>query len=123
MRLMRILEFAYVLRRVELHHRELREEESPWSIRQTAIYHKYDPAAKIRSLFIVISPSQSGEQMLAQSLEMATTDSRAADPFAIHRLLIADSLMNWQDYIASLETQLRDLVQSCSVLSPVKFNN
>jgi len=48
--------------------------------------------------------------MLEQSLELAMEDSRAVAPFNVHRLLIADSLKNWQDYMASLESQLRDQV-------------
>jgi hypothetical protein len=60
--------------------------------------------------FVIIAPSESGEDMLEQSLESATEESQAVSPFNIHRILIADSLKNWQEYLASLETKLKDQV-------------
>ena len=95
---------------MELNNRVLTEGQVPWSIRQSAVYHRSDLAGKEPTVFIIIAISQSGEQMLEQSLELAMEDSRAVAPFNVHRLLIADSLKNWQDYMASLESQLRDQV-------------
>jgi hypothetical protein len=48
--------------------------------------------------------------MLGQSVDLAIEDPRAVTPFNLHRLLIADSLKNWQQYMASLEDMLRDQV-------------
>jgi hypothetical protein len=61
-------------------------------------------------MFTIIAPSQSSEEMLNRSLDFAGVNSKAVAPFNIHRLLIADSVKNWQEYLASLETQLTDQV-------------
>jgi len=48
--------------------------------------------------------------MLEQSLQFAIEENQIASPFNIHRILIADSLKNWQEYLASLETELKEQV-------------
>lgn len=60
--------------------------------------------------FVIIAPSESGEDMLEQLLEFVGDESQTASPFNIHRILIADSLKNWQEYLASLEAKLKDQV-------------
>src|SRR6266516_3593889 len=79
------IELAYILRRVELNHRELTEGQSPWSIRQTAVYHKFNPnpnpskslithsippSKMSKSTFLFIAPSQTLEGLLSKSLEL-----------------------------------------------------
>ncbi|KAH8648291.1 hypothetical protein BGZ60DRAFT_423072 [Tricladium varicosporioides] len=101
-------ECTYVLRRVELHNRTPAEGQGLWSIRQSAVYHKSDLSGAKPDRFIIIAPSERSEDMLEQSIEFATEESQPLVPFNIHRLLIADSLKNWQEYLASLEAKLRD---------------
>jgi hypothetical protein len=107
------VESAYVLRRVELHHRVIPDDQSPWSIRQTAVYHKLNIPSDFKqfsSMFILIAPSQKLESRLSQSLEVSKLDDRAIGPWNVHRLLIADSLSGWMDYMAWLEEGLREQV-------------
>ncbi|KAL3420049.1 hypothetical protein PVAG01_08548 [Phlyctema vagabunda] len=101
-------ESAYVLRRVELHGRECSEDEEPWSIRQTAVHHKSHSLDQSIPTFIVINPSTSAERMLLSSMSLALEDLRAVAPFNVHRILIADSLKNWRNYMGSLEERLRE---------------
>ncbi|EON60848.1 CMGC/CDK protein kinase [Coniosporium apollinis CBS 100218] len=117
-------ESAYILRRAELNHRMLTEGQSPWSVRQTAVYHKLgiNPnetmssasahssplSRRSRSTFLLIAPSQSLEKQLAQSLEMGISNECAVAQCNVHRLLVADSLGGWTEYMAWLEERLSD---------------
>ena len=125
------IESACVLRRVELHNRELQEGQSPWSIRQTGVYHKLSaPAGPIdcpptnpinsseqpNSMFILIAPSENFEAQLSQSLDLSVVDDRAIGPWNIYRLLIADSLSGWLDYMTWLEDGLKEQVSLIQAL-------
>jgi hypothetical protein len=110
-------ELAYVLRRVELNHRLLAEGQSPWSIRQTAVYHKFamTPDSKqSSSTFILIAPSPKLESQLSQSLDLSKSDERAIGPWNVHRLLVANSMNGWMDYMAWLEETLNEQARSTS---------
>lgn len=107
---MNTIEIAYVLRRVELNNRVLSEGQVPWSIRQTAVYHKFTPNGTRKSTFILIAPSATGESMLDESLDLGMETPDALAPFNIHRLLISDSLRNWQEYISYVDDQLTEQV-------------
>jgi hypothetical protein len=110
-------ELAYVLRRVELNHRLLTEGQSPWSIRQTAVYHKFavTPDSKqSSSTFILIAPSPKLESQLSQSLDLSKSDERAIGPWNVHRLLVANSMSGWMDYMAWLEETLNEQARSTS---------
>jgi len=109
----RNVESAYVLRRAELHHRVVPDDQSPWSIRQTAVYHRLNASPDFKqssSTFILIAPSQMLESQLSQSLELSKLDERAIGAWNVHRLLIADSLSGWIDYMAWVEEGLREQV-------------
>lgn len=110
-----------MLRRVELKNRVLKEGESPWVIRQTAVYHSLIdyaqltmPASKAvegKSTFLLVAPSANAEWQLAQCLNRSASNSPNApvlSPWNTHRLLIADSLRGWGDYMASLEIRLNE---------------
>jgi hypothetical protein len=115
-----LAESAYVLRRVELNGRISTEGQSPWSIRQTAVYHKlnfnpnfskeslYEP----KSTFLLIALSKNAERRLSEFLELSISNRCALSPCNIQRLLVADSLGGWADYMAWLETQLKEQVRS-----------
>ncbi|KAH0558401.1 hypothetical protein GP486_004941 [Trichoglossum hirsutum] len=123
-------ESAYILRRAELNNRKLTEGQSPWSIRQTAVYHKFSlnsapskpsvyhtsPLQTPRSTFLLITPSQIAENQLHESFEPSVLDGGTISLWNIHRLLIADSLSGWMDYMAWMEVQLREQ-SSCVALT------
>ncbi|KAF2465827.1 uncharacterized protein BDR25DRAFT_83267 [Lindgomyces ingoldianus] len=115
-----IFESSFVLRRAELNNRKLTEGQSPWSIRQTAVYHRRIPivftehdsesghnALRYRSVFLLISPSESFEKQLAL----------CADSFArelamswqnIVRLLVSDAAKGWREYMAWMEEEIME---------------
>lgn len=112
------IESACVIRRVELHGRELEDGQPPWSIRQTGVYHKLtaptDSACSVelpKSMFILIAPSKKFEKQLSHSLELSIADCRAIGPWNIYRLLIAESLGGWLDYMTWLEDSLKEQVR------------
>jgi hypothetical protein len=113
-----VLEAAFMLRRVELNGRELEEGQSPWSIRQTGVYHKLSSRAgswgpldsNYRSTFVLIAPSQNVSQRLDACFNADDPKERRVGIWNVHRLLVADSLKNWMEYMAYLEEQLREQV-------------
>jgi hypothetical protein len=111
------LEFAYMLRRVELHGRELAEGQSPWSIRQTGVYHSFKSklsdnanSSLGKSVFLMVAPSPTVEEQLEEYFESRTTVSQPVSAWNTHRLLVADSLKNWMDYMAHLEEKSKEQV-------------
>ncbi|CZR68126.1 uncharacterized protein PAC_18025 [Phialocephala subalpina] len=117
-----IYECAYILRRVKQNHQVATEGRSPWSIRQTAVYHKFSPsrrsssiiseeddekvATKSKSMFLLIAPSGNVECQFAQHLDQSSSDN--VIPWNVHRILVADSLRGWMDYMASMEEHLKE---------------
>ena len=115
-----VVEMAYVLRRVELHGRPSIEGQSPWSIRQTAVYSQYTRSGAIsketsrdrKSTFLLISPSGKAEKQLTSFSESELANERVSPSGKIHLLLVADSSSGWMEYMAWLEAQLKDLVST-----------
>lgn len=115
-----IIESACVFRRVELHNRELEEGQSPWSIRQTGVYHKLNASPRSgdspssleqsSSMFILIAPSKIFEAQVFQLLDLTISDDAAIRPWNIYRLLIAGSLSGWLNYMTWLEGALKKQV-------------
>lgn len=116
---------AYILHRVKLNHRTLTEGQSPWSIRQTAVYHRFTfnpvsfsspfdfssfPPKRPKSIFLLISPSHAFENEVSKSLKAGKSDECEIAPCIVHQLLVANSLSSWLDYMAWLEEQWRDQV-------------
>ena len=114
-----------MLRRVELHGRPVFEGESPWSIRQTAVYHRikaptvskdlFQPTST--SMFLLIAPSAHTERQLCEYLDATTSGRVDASPSALHLLLVEDSLTGWMDYMAWLEKQLKEQVWCIILIS------
>ncbi|KAL2063166.1 hypothetical protein VTL71DRAFT_6238 [Oculimacula yallundae] len=116
-------ELSYMLRRVELNGRTEEHGESPWSIRQTAIYHQiicqqgakssfHEKVAKashdIRSTFLLITPSTGAKAQLTQFLQQdVSRQMMVLSCWNIHKALIADSLTGWSDYLAFLQGKLK----------------
>lgn len=113
-----------MLRRVELNHRE---GQSPWSIRQTAVYHRLEidmdtsnssqgnsssSSSAPKSMFLLIAPPGHLERQLVKCLQPSNREQQAISAWNAHRILIADSLKNWTDYMSYLEKQLKEQVSS-----------
>jgi hypothetical protein len=113
-------ESSCVFRRVELHDRELEEKQSPWSIRQTGVYHKLRIARDSQdqqhseqqssSMFIFIAPSKTFEDQISGKLDLSVSDDVAVEPWNIYRILIGGSLSGFPDYIVWLEDCLKEHV-------------
>ncbi|KAL4929013.1 uncharacterized protein BDV17DRAFT_81403 [Aspergillus undulatus] len=106
-----IQEVAYVLRRVERNRRP--PPECPWSIRQTGVYqklsHRGSEASGSNSVFLLIAPSSTAEDDVAERLALkAPEDVEAAtSAFSVHECLVTESLRGWMDYLCWLEEQLK----------------
>jgi hypothetical protein len=103
-----------MLRRAETNGRGGMEGQKEWSIRQTAVYHRLqsstDRQKKPISTFLLISVSPNAQVQLAEVLERSIQDEFYVSPWNVQRLLVADSLKGWPDYMASLEKQLKTQV-------------
>lgn len=104
-------EISYILRRVEEHGRECEPVDSPWSIRQTVVYHQINGRKDIqqsgKSIFLLVSlPSTEFEGELSKIIQNSTE----VNPWIIHWLLVADSTRGWPEYIYWIESQLQDRV-------------
>ena len=91
------LDCAYGLRYVELNNRGKAE---PWSIRQTAIYHKYKPDTK-SSTWIMVSASPNTRRVLERYIS-SSEDLASLKAFELHLLMIDAALANWPQYIMDL---------------------
>ena len=101
---------AYGLRYVEL---KQRKSDDPWSVRQTAIYHKYRSKRKA-STWIMISASPKTELCLDRYVR-SCTDLAGLNPFEIHLIVLDTALANWRPYIVDLTERITEQV---SLLSP-----
>ncbi|XHG04923.1 hypothetical protein AWENTII_008178 [Aspergillus wentii] len=106
------LEISYILRRVELNGRKCGPGESPWSIRQTAVYHQLGPrddGEQYRSVYLLISPSPDFRNGLSHTMNTAATEE--LNPWMVHGLLVADSGRGWTEYLSWIEDQLQERAQ------------
>jgi len=114
-----VTEVAYVLRRVELNNRQ----SSPWSIRQTGIYHKITYSGDSKgptSTFILVSPSPVVQEQMRMYLQRGCLDHDKMKPSnLVHQILVADSLSGWMDYTAWLEEQHRQKF-NCIIVSDIQ---
>lgn len=97
-------ECAYGLRYAELNKRGGNR---PWSIRQTAIYHKYTAVDKSSS-WVMIAASQRTRASLDLYIGNAGSriDLASLNPFEIHALVLDSALTNWRSYIIALTEQI-----------------
>ena len=104
-------ECAYGLRYAELNNRE---GNNPWSIRQTAFYHKYTAADKSSS-WIMIAASE----RIRSSLDLyvkSCTDLALFNPFEVHVLVLDSALANWRSYIIDLTERITLQVRMLALL-------
>jgi hypothetical protein len=100
------LECAYGLRYVELN--GYGGQKDPWSVRQTAIYHKYDRGVQT---WLFISASKQTEALVDKYVnQIAAGDTKipSRNPFELHLSLIEASLVNWRWYIKSLVKRITE---------------
>lgn len=83
----------------------------PWSIRQTAIYQRYDQELN-RIVFILISPSDVVKTAFTHALEEAGSNNKVLHPFDLHLMLVSLLHSNWRLYVRSLEKVMRDQVSN-----------
>lgn len=121
-----------MLRRVEINGRAHAEDDNPWSIRQTAVYHKFSRPTRLSvakddqtkvlptqkhngSIFLLVAPSENVESQFAQCLNQSSSQNGSPlSPWSVHRIMVADSLRGWMDYMAYLEKRLKEQVGSTS---------
>lgn len=94
-------ECAYGLRFAELNKRGGNR---PWSIRQTAIHHKYKAANKSSS-WVMIAASEKTQSSL-DLYARSCTDLASLNPFEFHVLILDSALSNWRSYIIFLTERL-----------------
>ncbi|OJD29032.1 cmgc cdk protein kinase [Diplodia corticola] len=116
------IESAYVVRRAELNHRDASEGQSPWSIRQTAVYHRlcsrkdasHDTLCasafpSLKSTVLLVSPSKAVEKKISRLFKLALTQEEGANPCIVHSLIVADSVKGWMGYISWLEKHVKEV--------------
>ncbi|KAL2047080.1 hypothetical protein N7G274_001099 [Stereocaulon virgatum] len=105
-------DIAYGLRYVELNGRD---EEKPWSIRQTAIYHKYRADGR-SSTWIMIAASRRTEICLDRYVR-SCTDIAALNAFEIHVIVLDTALGNWRPYVIYLTERVAKQSENVLVAS------
>src|SRR5882757_5610944 len=97
---MNLSECAYIIRFVELNHRN---GSRPWSVRQTAVYHKHTYVSHA-STWIFLALSDTARVALASYLDNVV-DMSTTDPFEMHVLLLNTAMANWRPYLAHVAAE------------------
>ncbi|PMD20728.1 hypothetical protein NA56DRAFT_173782 [Hyaloscypha hepaticicola] len=91
-------ECAYGLRYVEKN--GYGDKKEPWSVRQTAIYQKYEDGMET---WVFISASKQAEIKAIEFIDQCGVNrSSSTTPFDLHLILLEVALANWRWYIKSL---------------------
>jgi hypothetical protein len=87
-----------------------------WSLRQTGVYHHYDPETKSNTCFLMHPRecSTAQHQISAQFDNAGNTTLCKNDPLDLHILLLSSYLENWQLYINELTEEFKPLV--CTIV-------
>lgn len=80
-----------------------------WSVRQAAIYEKYESSTRRRQ-WILIQPSEVLEQQLLGHLGYNSSNLELLDPEFLHISFFLCTEHLWREYINFLEGQLTKLV-------------
>jgi hypothetical protein len=83
-------------------------ERNRWSVRQTAIYQKYDPTFD-KMIWICIGASKETEKYITEHV-ISANRLGIADPFLIHASIIGTSLASWKPYILYLSESIQEIV-------------
>ena len=101
-----------------------RTDYEPWSVRQCALYHRYNVSQK-NSVYVLISPVPQS-QIEADVLEWIKTSQSAVyshqDHLRVNQVLWTSYLDNWKPYMNFYEEKLQSLVSRIAVYQP-KFSN
>ena len=92
-----ISELAYGLRYAELNNRDVNH---PWSVRQTAVYHKFE-VSSMASTWILISASQRAKLSIDRYVK-SCREMSSMNPFEIHLIILDAALANWRPFIVGL---------------------
>lgn len=109
-----VLECAYILRFVELNHRSGFR---PWSVRQSAIYSRYDSSSNA-STWIFVALREPGLKCVDNYLGKTTSQTTSC-PFELHVLLLNVAMSNWRAYFLHLSVKIHDLVCQKTKISPI----
>ncbi|KAF3902594.1 hypothetical protein ABW21_db0208062 [Orbilia brochopaga] len=96
-------DIGYLFKYVDLHGRDGVTPDDPFVIRQTGVYHKYDPHTK-KAVWIFIQSSESlKERLEALFLRYKDTPIDVALQVEIHFLVLTHGARNWRPYMMHLE--------------------
>ena len=84
---------------------------SPWSLRQTGVYQRYDATTE-SSTWILLQPSDYMRRRLAEalSIESRSAYNVASGPLHLHGFFLSASERNWEDSIEHVQQELESLV-------------
>jgi hypothetical protein len=84
----------------------------PWSYRQTGSYQKFN-AAKRCSQIVLLHPNNEAisQTRLAGHAESLWRSDLANHPLNVHLVIVSSYLVNWQEYIESLASELEQIVR------------
>ncbi|KAE8353248.1 hypothetical protein BDV28DRAFT_133503 [Aspergillus coremiiformis] len=123
----KVNEIAYVIRRVENKLRPTSQGESPWSIRQTGVYHKLTyphDGSSSTSAFVLVAPSRAVETEVSHSFPRRPSGEDITKlHFSMHESLIVDGLRGWMDYMAWLEAECKQKADRLIVWDVENRNN
>lgn len=101
------LECAYGLKYVELNNRSGR---TPWSTRQTAVYHKFSYGQEANSSTWVFVAIPKRTKLSLGRYVRGSSDLTALNPFETHLIILDTILANWRPYIVYLTERINEHV-------------
>jgi len=99
-------EFMYNLRYAARHGRERK---TPWTIRHTAIYHRFNLKTR-SSLWILLQPSEDSYNDLKELYHNTDCGGQSGHRGLLHELFFWGVEGNWREYINYLQKELLVLV-------------
>ena len=101
-------EVCYNIRYME---RNERKRGSPWSLRQTGVYQRYNTLTE-RSAWILLQPSDYMRRRLSEPLrhDSSFVTGIPVNPFYLHGIFLYASERNWTDWIEEIQQEMESLV-------------
>lgn len=110
-------ECMYGLRFLENNGRRTPEElASQWSMRQSAIYSRYEYGSR-GTTWVFVALSKQAKRRLDEYVAQAV-DLQNADPLDVHLLLLDTALSSWRQYLVDLATEVDEHTAQISGMSP-----
>lgn len=104
-----IAELCYLLRYPARHGRK---SGCPYSLRQMAVYQRFDHVKKTSRWIFVQAPDEFSDEFRSSLSSGEHEEMHACD---IHRRIFSIAEQEWRDYICYLDAELRTLVRCDSV--------